>query len=180
VALTLTADSIEWVTLDEVKAHLNVTSATSNEELILVQQAAQGAVEGIIGPVLWRAVTEDVTSSWRGVAVLSMAPVVSVTSLTSSGYAATYTLNTTIGTLTGVSHTGALVATYVAGRATVSDDIRYATLIIAAHLWETQRGNAPTPGFNEEAFGGTPGVGYAIPNRAQDLLAPHRLAAGIA
>lgn len=174
--VTIDANSIEWVTLDEVQQHLDVTEVT--DETLMVQQAAQGAVEGIVGPILWRTVTRTVSGSSS--IVLPVLPVVSVTSLTGAGTPVTYTANPDAGILSDVYATGPLTVTYVAGRTSVSDDIRYATLIIAAHLWQTQRGNAPAPGFTEETFDGTPGVGYAIPNRAMDLLGPHQMLPGIA
>jgi hypothetical protein len=46
-----------------------------------------------------------------------------------------------------------------------------AVLLIAAHLWDTQRGTSPTALQQIEAP--VPGAAYAIPNRARDLLAPY-------
>lgn len=57
----------------------------------------------------------------------------------------------------------------------VPASLRLAVLIIAAHLWELQR----TPGARTQLYGGS-GVstplprGYAIPNRAVELMAPYR------
>jgi hypothetical protein len=54
-------------------------------------------------------------------------------------------------------------------------------LIIAAHLWQTQRvagqGEARVPGFGSGGAGAAPGVsvGYAIPNRAAELLETYRM-----
>lgn len=55
--------------------------------------------------------------------------------------------------------------------------VKLAVMIIASHLWETQRGrDAGAPRSAMLAAGGmdvTPtGSGYAIPNRARDLLKP--------
>jgi hypothetical protein len=63
----------------------------------------------------------------------------------------------------------------------VHDDLRLAVLIIAAHLWQTQRvagqGEARVPGFGSGGAGAAPGVsvGYAIPNRAAELLETYRM-----
>jgi hypothetical protein len=50
-----------------------------------------------------------------------------------------------------------------------------ATLIIAGHLWETQRGNSPVASAlpAEDYSPGVVGMGFAIPARAMDLLAPY-------
>ncbi len=64
-------------------------------------------------------------------------------------------------------------------RAVFPPDLRLATLIIAGHLWETQR--VPQPGGGGPiGFGGdgAPGgfsAGYGVPNRAMDLMMPYLL-----
>lgn len=174
--LTLNANSTEWISVDEVKAHANITSNASDDEVELIRNAAQDAVEGLIGPVLWRTVTQAVSANSSTV-VLNTLPVVSVTSLTLGGTGTTYTL-TDGGLLLDVPMRGDMVATYVVGRARVTDDIRMAALIIAAHLWQTQLGASPTQlqdGFGDQTASG---IGYAIPNRAADLLAPHLMLPG--
>ena len=48
------------------------------------------------------------------------------------------------------------------------------TYIIASHLWETQRGRSARPSImGEDGTVLTP-MGYAIPARAAQLMAPHR------
>ncbi len=112
--------------------------------------------------------------------MLNTLPVLSVTSLTASGSPATFTV-VDAGMLEDVYARGPVVATYIAGRATVPGAVRMAALIIAGHLWETQKANAPTPGM-QDGFDAQPtlGMGYAIPNRAADLLSPYLLGPGIA
>jgi hypothetical protein len=176
--LTINADTTEWITVDEVKRHANITTSTSDDEVELMRDAAQDAVEGLIGPVLWRTVTQRISAN-DSTLVLNTTPVLSVTSLTLSGSPATYTVIDG-GMLADVTARGDVVATYVAGRTVVPGAVRLAALIIAAHLWQTQLGSAPTQlqdGFNNEP---TVGLGYAIPNRAADLLAPYLLLPGVA
>lgn len=180
--LISTSGAAEIVTLAELKAHANIPAGntTSDVELDLLRLAAQEAVEGLVGPVVWRSFTETVRHS-GGVVVLRHAPVAEVTSFTAAGTAVTgYTLDGPAGLLTGVTASGDLSITYSAGRSTVPPAIKVATLIIGRHLWDTQRGNAPSalPTVDETApqFG----VGYAIPNRAMDLLAPFLLPSGVA
>jgi len=176
--LTINADTTEWITVDEVKRHANITSSDSDEEIELMRDAAQDAVEGLIGPVLWRTVTQRITAN-GSVLVLNTLPVVSVTSLTLDGSPATYT-SVEGGMLTDVTVTGDVVATYVVGRTEVPGAVRLAALIIAAHLWQTQLGSAPTQLQDNFDTQPTVGVGYAIPNRAADLLAPYLLLPGVA
>lgn len=183
MALQLTSTSTEWVSLPEVKDFANITTSTSDDEIDLIREAAQDVVEGIVGPVLWRNVTETVTVI-GGIVVLTHRPVISFTSLTTAdGSPVTYTAaSATAGVLSRIRIGGIrdLTATYVAGRTTVPAAIRVATLIIAAHLWQTQLGSAPTTQLQDNfAAEPTVGVGYAIPNRAVDLLAPYLLLPGV-
>lgn len=177
MALTITAADTLFVTLDELKDHLNITSARDDAELMLTLGAATDAVEGLVGPVLHRTVVETVYPTWTGRIVLRQGPVVSVTSFLTNETPSTYTADLQSGILSDLTTTGTSVVTYVAGRAVVPDGIRLATLIIAGHLWNTQRGaNSPSTGLQgEDGYEPQPGLGYAIPARALDLLAPYKL-----
>lgn len=172
--LTLTATSTEFVALPEVKAHANVTSSVADIELEMMRGAAQDVVEGLVGPVLHRVVTETVTAR-SGVVVLRVAPVVSLTTVTPVP-SVLPVLDGPTGILRGV--VGTVDVAYVAGRTSVPDAIRLATLIIAGHLWETQRGSSPTALQEEDPA--PAGIGYAIPNRALDLLGPYLLPPAVA
>jgi hypothetical protein len=69
---------------------------------------------------------------------------------------------------------GSYRVTYSVGRPTVPAAVRLAILVVASHLWETQRGAAPVgPLATDDTFA-TPGAGFAVPNRAVELLAPYR------
>lgn len=180
--LAITATSTEFITLDEVKRHANLSlsGAANDLELSLIKGAAEEHVQSLIGAVLHRSVTETVRAV-DGRVLFNQAPVLSVQSLTLSGQAVAYTLDSS-GMLSGVRAYGDLTATYTVGRASAPDAVRLAALIIAEHLWQTQRGNAPSAlpatdtGFAEPTFG----VGFAIPNRALELLGPYLLPPGIA
>lgn len=71
-----------------------------------------------------------------------------------------------------VSFIGNIQVTYVAGRTIIPANYTLAARIIVQHLWETTRGNprtGPWPGGQEDTtqiFG----MGFAIPNRALQLL----------
>jgi hypothetical protein len=67
------------------------------------------------------------------------------------------------------------LVTYVAGLGTaVPAGFNPAARIILQHLWQTQRGPglAPVPNMDETFL---PGMAYAIPNRALDILQPYLL-----
>ena len=127
------------------------------------------------------------------VLVLKRMPVGSLVSV-SSRYAAVttpltlsdYELDPETGllrTALGTPFYGTYTVTYTSGRDDLPAAIRLAVLVIAEHLFETQR----RPGFTTDApagFGGADGIpdatnstpmGFAIPSRAQELLAPYMI-----
>lgn len=142
---------------------------------ISATSAAEGACR--CGPIVRRSLTERVDSTGSGALMLSHTPVASVTSIVGTGGSTVtaYDLSPGAGIVYGVG-SGAYDVTYVAGRfdavADVTDDISTAVLIIAKHLWETRRGQAGRPG----ALGDSepvPSYGFAVPRRAQELLAQY-------
>ena len=169
--LTLTAASTEFVSLAEVRDHVNVTGDRSDVELDMMRGAAQDVVEGLVGPVLHRTVTDR---SWPrgGLVMLSVVPVLSVTSVTANAVAVSGSVLESGGLLSGVTGYGPVTVAYVVGRLVVPDAIRLATLIIAAHLWRTQQGSTPAS-FGDDVTA-TP-IGFAVPNRAVELLRPYEL-----
>jgi hypothetical protein len=62
----------------------------------------------------------------------------------------------------------------------VQEHITGAARIILQHLWRTQRagrrGGVAGGGDDYAVTEPIPGIGYAVPNRALELLAPDRLA----
>ena len=161
--------------LADLKAHLNITSASDDEELQLILDAAERTVIAIAGDWGEDAVTESVPVV-GGTAILSRRPSGAVTSggLSIGGF-----VDASAGVVTGLGglygSASRITVTYPTGGEGVPPEVLLATLIIAGHLWETQRGSAPSaltlqdPNFDP----GAAGRGYAIPNRAQELLAPY-------
>ena len=154
--------------------------------------AAVDVVEGIIGPLTAKSVTETHRNVSSDVLVLRRMPVVDLVSvsmgsgsLVSSLPVDDFDLDADTGLLRradGGWLSGSFTVTYSVGRPTVPAAVRLAILVIAGHLFETQR----MPGFQSAdslpaGFGGLdgvpdarlPGLGYAIPNRAQELLTPY-------
>jgi hypothetical protein len=65
---------------------------------------------------------------------------------------------------------GNVNVTYTAGVATVPNAVLTAVEFIVQHLWTTQRGAMPMNPGADDSTSMVPGVGYAIPNRAIELL----------
>ena len=122
------------------------------------EQTARGGRQAI--PVIW----EPIKS------VISLVP------LGSSGH--TYDPDELVWTSTGLLklangltfEPGDYQLTYVAGDdQALPEHITAAARIILEHLWDTQRGKLPSVGPDDE-FPFDPRQGYAIPNRAAELL----------
>jgi hypothetical protein len=161
----------------DLKQHLNMTSTTDDDELQLILDAAERVVTSIAGNWGGETVTESVPVV-GGTAILSGRP---GSPVLSNGLPVGGTVDNAAGLITGLGgmygSSQRLTVTYSVRGGTVPADILLATLIIAGHLWETQRGTAPSALALQDpnGFGDTTsvGLGFAIPNRAQELLAPY-------
>lgn len=180
--LPITAETVQIVTIDELKEHLNIDSSSDDTELDLHRAAAEDHVQNLIGPVLHREVIETSTSR-NGVVMLRAAPVLAVNDVTFSGVAvAGYSVDLFTGLVSGLPN-GTVTVAFTAGRATCPDAVRLAALIIAGHLWQTQRGSsAPAGALPADAFdqGAPVGLGYLVPNRALELLTPYLIGPAVA
>jgi uncharacterized phiE125 gp8 family phage protein len=172
-------------TLTDLRAHTNKVSTADDDELQDVLDAAIDVVTGIAGPIDSPAsVTETHYSVSSDVLVLKRMPVAALTAVSSrSGSGATsllladYEVDGDTGLVrstVGGWFRGTYTVTYTSGRDDLPAAIRLAVLVIAEHLWETQRGAAPVGPLSGDDTFATPGLGYAIPNRALELLAPYR------
>lgn len=171
-------------TLEDVKAQLNITSNTDDVELQFYLDAAQAVVESMVGPLTVAEVEETVRTP-SGRLMLNRLPVQSVTSLVATSGTLTFaTADVSWNAASGVvwlsnggSLAGEWVATYSCGLADVPADVSLATLLVVAHLWETQRGaSAPSGALPADTLDQSPaGIGYLIPRRALELLNAHAL-----
>jgi hypothetical protein len=168
----------DLATLAQLKTHLNITRNTDDAELGLMLEAAEDVVRSMIGAA---GSVEETVTPVAGTVLLSGRPVSDFlfTSVNLSGYS----LDSAAGLVLDVAYEGPLDVSYTVGSESVPVAVTLATLIIAAHLWETQRGTSPSAlalqGVEDPSA--TLGVGYAIPNRALQLLQPYlRSAAQIA
>lgn len=175
-------------TLDDFKVHLNKTDAKDDAELSDMLYAAVDAVEGLVGPLRTREVTETHRRASGSCLLLKQRPAGSLVSVSSRMYPGWdlvaqsvdgYELDSDAGLVwagTAGWFSGDVVVTYTTGREYVPDAVRLAILIVGAHLWETQRGTSPSALALQGADADFPvnnGAGYAIPNRATELLAPY-------
>ena len=182
-------------TVEDLKVYLNKTGTGADDnELVDMLDAAVNVVESIVGSIGSTTITETHYGLHSDVLVLKQPPALALTSLTGRLYpgvtASTYTLtdyvlDTDTGivrTVSGLRFVGDITVTYTAGRTTIPPAVTLATLIIAGHLWQTQRGGGSVrPSFPGDAnaadVSGSPG--YLIPYRAEELLKPyaqHRMA----
>jgi hypothetical protein len=166
------------VSLDDVKnlPSMNIRTTTHDETLRRFIEAATSVIERHTGNTVVReVVTETVMADWRGLH-LTRSPIISITTVAdSAGTAVTDgVLDTNIGLIRPPAYAlwwGEHTVTYVAGMTTIPAEYSLAALIIVEHLWQTQRGTmsaAARPGGMDDVD--VPGIGYAIPRRALQLL----------
>jgi hypothetical protein len=167
------------VPLPDVKAHLNIQGTGDDAELQTVIDAAEARLSLELGPLSAVTVTKRVATSGSFL-LLPVAPAQTLTSITD--VRASTALDLSLVTLDEdagiVYYADGLTAflspaydvVYEAGWATVPADILFAIKEQVRHLWETQRGTPLTP---DDTFD-TPSVGYALPNRVLEMIAPYR------
>lgn len=171
-----------FASLSDLKTHLNYPAAKISDdlELQLMLDAATEVVTDLVGDFSGAAVS-DVFSVHAGTVLLDQVPPSSVTVTDSAGGSVTgYTVRPTARLLTGVTAEGYVTVTYAVAGQLVPASLKLATLIIAGHLWETQRGTSPSQLGLQQADDTVfvPGRGFAIPDRARELLAPFVTTAG--
>lgn len=182
--------------LAAAKAKLDIpaTSTGDDEELREFIEATTRCVEFFVGAVARRTVRQ-VVQGGRASFVLHTMPVLSVTSMVGiqSWQQPVDVSVLDVDTDTGVVRRsdvlpflpGEYRVTYTAGRAAVPANVSLAAKLILQHLWRTNYGAARgLSGIGGgEDFAVTeqiPGLGYAIPNRALQLLQGDRQPEGFA
>lgn len=180
------------LSLTDAKAQINAVSSTNDDEIRFWINATTYAVEYFVGPVTVRQVTEDhdvgVTDrlSLRQVPALAAPDLVPILDGGTSYDAADLDVDDAgiVRRKDGGLMCGPLRATYPAGRRVVAENISGAARVIFQHFWRTQR-----PGRRGGVAGSSndysvtepiPGLGYAIPNRAMQMLSPDELPPGMA
>jgi hypothetical protein len=181
------ADPGYILSLATAKAALNIPSTETgdDEEIRALIEAVTLVIESYRSEaIVRRAVTEQIWTHRARSFLVTKAPVISVTSVSRliDGY--TWPIgdlalrDAEIGEVSlspyGLMFSGDLTVSYVAGRSIVPANYTEAAKIILKHLWQTQQ----TPGMGSRVFGGggedvtvgLAGLGFAIPNRAAELL----------
>lgn len=178
------------------KAKLDIpsTSTSDDEELREFIEATTQCVEFFVGPVVQRTV-QQVLQGDREMWVLNTLPVLAVSAITplqiwQQGIEVSVL---DVDTVTGILRrkdalwffSGEYRVTFTAGRTAVTPNISLAAKLILQHLWRTNYGAARglTGIGGGEDFAVTeqvPGLGYAIPNRALQLLQGDRDPGGFA
>jgi hypothetical protein len=180
--------------LEDAKAMLDITDAKYDTELQRKIDAIEISLERVLGgPVVSRQFTERAELTDGGTALmLRKRPVVSVQSIVpvSTGAAIGITdldidpnsnivrrrlgLPFTIGFM----YVPVVTVTYTAGLgSTAPADVIEAAQSILKYLWYSRRGASPGNGPSTEQLVSIPGMTYAIPNRAAELLAARTLEA---
>ncbi|MFF3857527.1 hypothetical protein [Micromonospora sp. NPDC002575] len=181
------------LSMADARDHLNLKSTSDDDEVRYWNNVTTRAVEYHTGPIVARTVVEQHTVRNAAAVVLLHTPVLAVTAVEAvltgaSGYS-TDDLDVDGATgevyrLDGGHLSGRLKFTYTAGRTAIAENITGGARIILDHLWRTQRagrrGALAGGGEDYSVTEPIPGLGYAIPNRALELLAPDRLPPGVA
>jgi uncharacterized phiE125 gp8 family phage protein len=184
------------VTLDDVKAYLNITRTKNDDELTSFLDVAVAAIEDVIGPIDARTVVEEIDSHGPRI-VLSQFPVQSVTSVsiepwlgaTAVDDTMAWRLNPATGVLRRKVIGGSLpyygpgsifTVTYTVGRSVTPAPVYQAILMQVADLWESQRGAMPLPASGDSpppSYGGDAGF---LSAEVMELLLPYLLPPGVA
>ncbi|SED27032.1 Phage gp6-like head-tail connector protein [Streptomyces sp. 2231.1] len=181
------------VTLEEAKRQLDIDGGSHDAELHLYIDSLDAVIEGYVGVVEQRVITDTVSGGGPALSVLHP-PLVAVTSLSGpvGGGSISYPTDTlavngsagTVARLDGCYFPpGAYTVTYTAGRSEVPPTMKLAALILLQHLWRTQYGATRVAVGGADDWSVTdpiPGFGYAVPNRVLQLLEPFKLPPGVA
>lgn len=173
------------VSLADVKAHLNITTTTDDEEIRRTLAVATEMAERHCNrPLRRKTVVETYTTDDTEAIVLRSVPVVSVTTVVENGVtlsASDYVLDpvagllyrgTTLAEYEWVETRQGVTVTYVAGYLDPPQVAQQAVLELTRHLWQTQRGNVALPTLGGVDDYPQTGAAWSLPNRVRELLAP--------
>ncbi len=173
-------DPAAWpvISLADVRAHLNITDTSSDDELRRIVDVASATGESWTGRVFGRRTCVDVVSGAGPYLALKSCPVISVsavvengTTVPATGWALTSPEGGVLSRVSGWSAlewargAGNVTVTYVAGyQVQPSTDVQGA-LEMARHLWQTQRGSIRARATNDPGLYAT----FSVPLRVQEL-----------
>jgi hypothetical protein len=184
------------LSLQDAKAAVNIPQAVTvyDDELAEMVATIESMIERLIGgPVITRQITEATQpESDRFAIVVRQRPIVNLISIHDNYSGVTYTSTDPMITQADIDPNSGVInqnykipflllgtcdVVYTAGLGTaVPPAISLASKIIIQHLWETQRGPSAQPGVGGDEMAITL-AGFAVPNRALEVLAPYLLEA---
>ncbi len=166
------------ISLADVRAHLNITDTTADDELRRIVDVASSTGEAWTGRVFGRRTCVDVLSGSGPFLALKACPVLSVSSVTENGaavpvggYALTSPEGGVLSRVSGWSArdwargSGNVTVTYVAGYHVQPPTDVQGALEMARHLWQTQRGSIRARANNDPGMMAT----FSVPLRVQEL-----------
>lgn len=189
--------SVALVSLADAKALLKITGSALDADLRGFITAISRFIDRYVGDVAPRQITERHTG--RGSALMlrhipvykpaaQAYPLVSITPVQVFGY--TYDLSQlsvdlatgeVVSTIGLPFYGGEYDLTYWSGRVVTTENILLGVEIMLKHLWALQRNSGRPSGFSPSAADDTTLMyGFAVPNRALEVLEPDRTPAGIA
>jgi len=200
---TVVAPSLNLISFGDVVEQLNISTAdtTSSTRLRRFIQSATDVVQNITGPVLpvtkttyfdggqssvtlpyrWVKSITSVVEWWGGATTYTLTAQTPGSSMATFNYLWDTSTNSITRYAGGFPTTffpleNSVTVTYVAGMVTIPQDITDATGELVRHWW--QNGQQPrsisftNPGLDDDS--GTISVmGYAVPNRVNEMLAPY-------
>jgi hypothetical protein len=176
------------ISLADAKAHLNITTTTSDDELREYLEAATEIVESYVGPIVTRTHTARV-DGYRSAIPLPHTQVTGVTAVTlvSDGSSPITLSDLAVDTDTGVISYkaggtfpyGQMDVTYTVGRSFVKANWTLAAKLVVQHHWRSQLGNLPNIQGDDPGYEMT-GAGLDVTYRVRALLQPDQVPAGFA
>ncbi|ROP36284.1 hypothetical protein [Saccharothrix texasensis] len=174
------ADRAWLISLADARKQLNLLSTTDDGELRDWMGATTFVVERHTQRAFVRRTRTETARGGRQGIPLIWGPIASITSMqplldTGTGYDPadlTWTSSDILRLRSGASFAaGEYTVVYVAGDNTaIPEHVTAAGRIILGHLWETQRGQTSLPSRGGDEDYEAALIGYAIPNRAVELL----------
>lgn len=179
------ADAGFLVSLADARSMLKLATANviGDEQLRLYLGSVTAIVEDVVGPQTVK--TRTYTTNGGSSTILLHHPPVSVVSITEQGSALTAGSDFVVDYNAGVVYRGTfnggyiftpgndnVVIVYTTGTNVIAMNVRLAVGIILNHLWQAdQQGYRPQYGSPETDLTTSP-TGFALPNRAAELLSP--------
>lgn len=206
---TVTAPGLSLISLGDLKDQLNISVAdtTGTAKLRRFMQSATDVVQNITGPILptpqtrvfrggvsfvilphrWVQSITSITEFWGGTTIYTLTPQPPGTGpLTAFGYTWDPSISKIVRVSAGFEANfkpgqNAVTVNYVAGMQSIPQDITDATGELIRHWWAhgQQPGRAAFQAQPGDDTGQITVMGYSVPNRVIEMLAPYRRHPGI-